>query len=112
VVYQGRVYTLDAAGRVSAFSATGGSAIWRHSLVPDAEAKAGSGIMSSFTLSSSAQGGYGGGIAAENGRIYAVSGFGKIAALDPASGKVIWEKSLGTPVRAAPTVSGDRLFIV
>lgn len=112
VVYQGRVYTLDAAGKVSAFAATGGSAIWRHSLVPEAEAKAGSGIMSSFTMSSSAQGGYGGGIAAENGRLYAVSGFGKIAALDPASGKVIWEKALGTPVRAAPTASGDRLFVV
>lgn len=112
VVYQGRVYTLDASGRVSAFAATGGSALWRYSLVPEAEANAGSGIMSAFTTSSSAQGGYGGGIAAENGRIYAVSGFGKIAALDPATGKVIWEKSIGTPVRAAPTVANDRLFVI
>ncbi|CFW97621.1 Pyrrolo-quinoline quinone [Candidatus Filomicrobium marinum] len=112
VVYQGRVYALDASGNVSAFAATGGSAIWRYSLVPEAEANAGSGFMSAFAMSSSAQGGYGGGIAAENGRLYAVSGFGKIAALDPASGKVIWEKTLGTPVRAAPTASGDRLFII
>lgn len=112
IVYQGRVFTLDASGQVSAFAATGGSAIWRHSLVPEAEAKAGSGIMSVFTTSSSAQGGYGGGIAAENGRIYAVSGFGKVAALDPATGKVIWEKALGTPVRAAPTAANDRLFII
>jgi len=112
IVYQGRVFTLDASGQVSAFAATGGSAVWRHSLVPEAEAKAGSGFMSAFSTSSSAVGGYGGGIAAENGRIYAVSGFGKVAALDPATGKPIWEKNLGTPVRAAPTVANDRLFIV
>ncbi len=112
LVYGGRVYTLDAAGQVSAFSASGGSAVWRKSLVPESEANAGSGFMSSMTFSSSARGGFGGGLAAENGRLYAVSGFGRVAALDPASGKPLWEKNLGTPVRAAPTVSGDRVFLI
>jgi outer membrane protein assembly factor BamB len=112
LVYGGRVFTIDAAGQVSAFSASGGSAIWRVSLVPESEANAGTGIMSSLTFSSSASGGFGGGLAAENGRLYAVSGFGRVAALDPESGKAIWEKNLGTPVRAAPTVSGDRLFVI
>ena len=39
-------------------------------------------------------------------------GFGRVAALDPATGKALWEKNLGTPVRAAPTASGDRVFII
>lgn len=112
LVYGGRVFTLDAAGQASAFSASGGSAVWRKSLVPESEANAGTGFMSSLTFSSSARGGFGGGLAAENGRLYAVSGFGRVAALDPATGKPLWEKNLGTPVRAAPTASGDRVFII
>ncbi|MDX2288099.1 MAG: PQQ-binding-like beta-propeller repeat protein [Hyphomicrobiaceae bacterium] len=112
IVYGGRVYTLDAAGSVSAYAVTGGSAQWRVSLVPEREASAGAGFFSGLSLSSSAQGGFGGGIAADGGRVYAVSGFGKVAALDPATGKAIWEKSLGTPVRAAPTAVGDKLYIV
>ena len=112
VVYGGRVFTLDAASQVSAFSTSGGSAIWRKSLVPENEAKAGTGFMSSLSLSSSAKGGFGGGLAAENGRLYAVSGFGHVAAIDPATGKALWEKNLGTPVRAAPTVAGDRVFVI
>lgn len=112
LVYGGRVFTLDAASKVSAFSASGGSAAWRVSLVPDSERNAGTGFMSSLTFSSSAGGGFGGGLAAENGRLYAVSGFGRVAAMDPANGKVLWEKNLGTPVRAAPTVAGDKLFVI
>ena len=54
----------------------------------------------------------GGGIAADGGRIYAASGFGAVIALDPATGKRLWEKALGIPVRAAPTAVGDRLFVL
>jgi len=112
LVFGGRVFTLDAAGQVSAFSSSGGSAIWRASMVPDTERNAGTGFMSQMTFSSSALGGFGGGLAAENGQLYAVSGFGRVAAFDPATGKVLWEKNIGTPVRAAPTAAGGRLFII
>jgi len=96
IVYDGRVYTIDAAATVTAFG-TGGGVQWRMSLVPEGErAKEGSG----------------GGLAADNGRVYAVSGFGVAAAIDPKSGKKLWEKNLATPVRAAPTAAGDRVFIV
>lgn len=112
LVYGGRVYTLDANSQVSAFAASGGGRVWSTSLIPESEANAGSGIMNSLSFSSSAKGGFGGGLAAENGRLYAVSGFGQVAALDPATGKALWQKNLGTPVRAAPTVSGDRVFVI
>lgn len=109
IVYGGRVYTLDAAARVTAFSISGGGSIWRASLVPEREA-GGGGL---FSLGgSNAGGGHGGGLAVDNGRIYAASGFGNVVALDPGSGKKIWEKSLGTPIRASPTAAGDRVFVV
>ncbi len=108
IVYGGRVFTLDASGRVSAFSLSGGGRIWQTSLVPESEAKAGGW----FEFGSSAGGGYGGGLAAEGGRLFGVSGFGRVAAMDPGSGRKAWEVDLGTPVRAAPTVADGKVFII
>ena len=109
VVFDGRVYTLDSNARVSAFAVNGGSVQWRTSLVPDSESKAGS----FFTIgSSSTGGGYGGGLAIDSGRLYVAIGYGTVSALDLKTGKVIWTKSAGSTVRAAPTATGDRVFVV
>jgi outer membrane protein assembly factor BamB len=110
IVYGGRVYTLDAVGSVTAFSANGGAVAWRTSLVPDREASGGGGF---FSLgANSTGGGYGGGLAVDSGRLYAASGYGNVVALDPANGKKLWERNLGLPVRAAPTAAGDRVFVI
>jgi outer membrane protein assembly factor BamB len=98
IVYGGRVYTLDAAGLVTAIATAGGGAVWRASVVPDGE--------------KNAQKGYGGGLAADNARLYAATGFGTMVALDPQSGKKLWEKSAGVPFRSSPTAVGDRVFAV
>lgn len=97
VVADGRVYTLDADGGVSAFAATGGSAVWRTVLAPETGTKGT---------------GYGGGLAIDGGRLYGASGYGMVAALDLATGKKIWEKNIGSPIRSSPTAVGDRVFVV
>ena len=96
IVADGRVYTLDAAGQVSALSQTG-SVVWRASLVPekDKDYKA-----------------FGGGLAAEGGRIFVATGHGIVTALDAQGGKKLWEKNLGSPMRTAPTVGAGRVFVV
>lgn len=96
IVYDGRVYTLDSEGKVSAFALSGGKA-FEVSTVPENE---------------NAAGGHGGGLAADGGRLYVANGFGVVAALEPGSGKVIWQKNLGAPIRAAPTAAGDKLFVI
>ncbi len=96
IVYDGRVYTLDAAGKVTGFALSGGKT-FQVPTVPENEDGAG---------------GHGGGLAAENGRLYVANGFGIAAALDPQTGKVLWQKNLGSPVRAAPTAAGDKMFVV
>ncbi len=109
IVFGDRVFTLDAGGTVSAFSASGGSRSWQVSLVPEREAASGG----FFSLGAgSPSGGYGGGLAADSGRLYAASGFGNVVALDPQSGKKLWERNLGVPVRAAPTAHSDRVFVI
>jgi outer membrane protein assembly factor BamB len=97
VIADGRVYTLDADGQVSAFSLSGGSAVWRTLLAPE------SGLKGT---------GYGGGLAVDGGRLYGASGYGIVAAIDPASGKKLWEKNIGAPVRTSPTAAGDRVYVV
>lgn len=96
IVFDGRVYTLDSAGNVTGFALSGGK-LFRVSTVPENEDGAG---------------GHGGGLAAENGRLYVANGYGVAAALDPQSGKAVWQKNLGAPVRAAPTAAGDKLFVI
>lgn len=116
IVAEGRVYTLDAAGTVSAFSLGGGSAVWRASLKPTEDpnkAKPGWGSVNLFSLGGGDDGGgYGGGLAYDGGRLFATSGFGTVIALDPSSGKRVWEKYLAAPMRASPTSAGERVFAV
>lgn len=97
LVYGNRVYTLDTEGTVTAFSASGGGRVWRTNLTPGKE-------------DSSA--GYGGGLAVDEGRLYAVTGFGTAVALDPASGKVLWTRRIGVPIRTSPTAADGKLYFV
>lgn len=96
IVYDGRIYTLDAAANLSAFSLSGGGRVFSISTKPEGQL---------------GLGGYGGGLAAENGRLYVANGYGVVAALDPQSGKSIWSKNLDVPIRAAPTAVGDRVYV-
>ena len=97
IVFNGRIYTLDTEGVVTSFSASGGSVGWRVSLTPATEEK---------------DEGYGGGLAAEGGRLYAATGYGTVVALDPKNGKILWTKSLGVPVRTSPTAASGKVFVV
>lgn len=110
VVYGDKVFTLDAEGSVSAFSTSGGSAAWRLSLKPERDKASGSWF--SLGGGNSNAGAYGGGLAVDGGRLYAASGFGNVVAIDPQSGKKLWEKQLDAPARASPTAASDRVFVV
>ena len=120
IVAGGRVFTLDAEGTATAFSVSGGSKVWSQSLAPTPQqtAQAGGGFPSFstgslFSLGGGGDGGgYGGGLAFDNGRLFGASGFGAVIAIDPATGKRLWEKNLGAPVRSSPTATGDRVFVL
>jgi outer membrane protein assembly factor BamB len=55
---------------------------------------------------------FGGGVSADEARVYVATGYGIAAAFDAATGKPLWETRLGQPLRGAPSVSGDRLFFL
>jgi len=54
----------------------------------------------------------GGGLAYDNGKLYAACGRGLVAAFDAATGKELWRQAIGTPVRSAPRVQGNHVYIV
>jgi len=54
----------------------------------------------------------GAGLAAGEGKIYALTGFGGVFALDGLNGDVIWRKDLAAPIRSAPTLAKDKLFVL
>ena len=92
----GRVYTMDAVAQVVAFEFATGREIWRVGLTPDYEEE---GVL-------------GGGLAFKEGRIYASTGYGELVVLDAASGKQIWRRRVGAPIRGAPSVFGNRVFVI
>jgi len=96
IAVDGRVFTLDAAGLVTAVSQTG-AVVWRATLTPekDKDYKA-----------------FGGGLAAEGGRLFVATGHGIVTALDTQGGKKLWEKNVGSPVRSAPTIGAGRVFVL
>ena len=97
ILANGRLYTMDAKTRVSAFDARSGQRQWSVELTP-AEEK-GEGHIS-------------GGLAYDGGRVFVTTGFAEILALDAASGQVQWRRNIGEPMRAAPTARGNRVFVV
>ena len=96
VVAGGRVYTLDPAGTITAVRADTGERLWQVNVVPDEEA----------------DGAFGGGLAYGGGILFATTGAGEVVALNPETSGEYWRVGVGAPVRAAPSYSEGRLFVV
>ncbi len=110
IVYGSKIFTMDSEGTVSAMSGSDGSRLWSLKTVPDQ--KTGFDFVHPFNTNNLARNGFGGGLAADGGKIYAATGYGSVLALDASSGKVIWSKMFSIPIREAPTASEGRVFVV
>lgn len=96
VVGDGRIYTLDSGGKVSAVSPAG-DIIWQSDIIPstDAEGQA-----------------TGGGLAYDKGVVYVSSGFGVLTALNAASGEEVWRQELDATGSGQPLVSDGLVYLV
>ncbi len=88
----GKVFTVDPRGEVAAFAAADGRRLWRAEPEdPEADKRLAAG-----------------GLAHSDGRLFVATGSGLVLALDAASGAEVWRAQAKAPVRAAPTVAGER----
>lgn len=96
VVANGRVFTMDAKANVTAVSTSGGT-LWTTDVTPASDRDGDAS---------------GGGLAVAGDTLYVTSGFGRVTALDVATGAVRWVQDLNAPAGSAPTVSGDFVYVV
>lgn len=95
VVAGGRVFAMDAQGQVSAHSTTG-APLWSANVVPPHDGAAQ---------------GAGGGLAYGGGKLFVTTGYGRLTALDPATGGEIWTQRLDAPGGGAPTYADGTVYL-
>ena len=97
IVAGGKVYTMDTLGTVRAFDARTGAQLWASQTPTD------KGDSASL---------YGGGVAYDQGRVYATNGLGYVAALDERNGGMLWKVRPGGPLRGAPSVANNAVYVM
>ncbi len=118
VAADGRIYVMDGESTVTAVDATSGQVVWRSNVKPEGrEASGGAavfGLPVPFVGSGGGalEGGFGGGLAVGGGRLFVASGYRTMSALDAATGNVVWTQPVDVPLRGAPTLSGNRIYVV
>ena len=96
VVGGGRIVTLDAGATVTA-TGVDGQVQWTADVTPPNDG---------------AREASGGGVALGATQVYVSTGFGRVVALDAASGAVNWVQDLDAPGSAAPTVANGLVYVV
>jgi outer membrane protein assembly factor BamB len=96
VVAAGLVFTLDSQSSVTA-TTTGGGRVWSVDLRPAGE--------SDRSVS-------GGGLAFEDNRVFATTGYGELVALDARTGGIAWRQRVDAPISGSPTVHNGVVYVV
>ncbi|WP_238364412.1 PQQ-like beta-propeller repeat protein [Mesobacterium pallidum] len=96
VVSGGRIFTLDSHAQVTA-TGTGGETLWTHDLTPTRD-----------RVGDAA----GGGLTIGGGTLFVSSGFGKLTALDPATGAEKWVQELDATGNGTPTYADGLVYLV
>lgn len=91
-----RIFVLDGESTVTAVDAGTGATAWRVNLHPAGRER----------------GGFGGGVAVGGGKVFVASGYRTMTALDQATGAVLWTSPVEVPIHGAPTVLGQRVYVV
>ncbi len=98
IVADGKIFVLDAAGHVYTYNAASGAPVWNRDLAPEDE--------------DNPERNYGGGIAYEDGRIYATTGHRLAVAINANTGEEIWSATTETPIHASPAVADGRVYVI
>jgi len=90
------VFVIDVDGVVHAISADNGRERWKHETITDRKNRGAR---------------FGGGVSYDDGKLYATNGLGDVVAMDAKTGSILWTKKPGGPLRGAPTIAADNLYV-
>ncbi len=96
VISETLAYAMDSDGVITAFDVQSGARRWRRDLRQE--------DVDSTNV--------GGGLSLDRGVLYAVNGLGDVAAIDPATGHIVWTRNTAVPARSSPTIAEGRMFYV
>jgi outer membrane protein assembly factor BamB len=97
VVGAGRVYVMDIHAVIHAYDLKSGAPAWTAQLNQKRDKK--------VSL-------FGGGVSFDEGKVYATNGDGDAGAFDATTGKPLWVKRPGGPLRGAPSVAFNTVYVV
>ncbi|MCB2065770.1 MAG: PQQ-binding-like beta-propeller repeat protein [Erythrobacter sp.] len=97
VVADGMLFAVDTSAVIHAFDAETGARRWSHTIEV-------SGDLRDAT--------FGGGATYSGGRVYATNGVGDVVALNATDGSQIWRVKPAGPLRGAPTVAFNNVFVM
>ena len=97
VVGAGKLYAVDTDGVIHAFDASSGASLWNHRTELDGGLKATA---------------FGGGVSYADGRVFATNGAGDVLAMDANSGAELWKVKPGGPLRGAPTIAFNSVYVM
>lgn len=114
----GKIFVMDGESTVTAVDAASGEVVWKVNVKPDG--REASGGVSAFGLpvpfvsegGGALSGGFGGGVAVGGGKVFVASGYRTMSALDANTGAVVWTQPVDVPIHGAPTVAGNRVFVI
>ena len=93
-----QIFAMDAEAQVSAFDAESGKKLWSRRLKPQ--------VRSDKEVSLK-----GAGLAYADGMVFAATGFGGVFALNADDGSVKWKHFTKNPLRIAPTIGDNKVFV-
>jgi outer membrane protein assembly factor BamB len=96
VVAGGKLFVVDGDGFVRAFDAKSGARLWQTQLDTNGRDK----VVQ-----------FGGGASVDDGRVYATNGRGDAAALDIATGKILWKVRPAGVLRGAPGFGSGNVYV-
>ncbi|MXW91988.1 MAG: PQQ-binding-like beta-propeller repeat protein [Rhodospirillaceae bacterium] len=96
VIADARTFAMDSNGTVRGFDLKSGRQLWSQGTLPRHER----------------DGDVGGGIAYHEGQLFVATGAAEVLAMDAASGRVLWRRNTGAPMRSPPAANDGRLFVV
>jgi len=95
VIGGGNLFAMDTNGVVHAFNAQTGRSVWTQA----------------FRIKSAASNAvFGGGASYDSGKVFITTGLGEVAALDAATGKLIWRVKPAGPLRGSPTIAFNAVY--